>query len=72
MAKRKQPKSTARKKAKGTTSAKQSTDGGQRGKLNTKSGLGSTVRSMFKRTVARIKEIEARALEKLRGKDGGK
>ena len=72
MAKRKQPKSTVRKKAKSISSAKQSTRNIQREKTDTKSGAAATVQSMYKRTVARIKDIKTRALANLRGKDGEK
>jgi hypothetical protein len=67
MAKRKRSNAPVGKKAKSGTSVKGSPRGSQRAKPIAKSGAASKVQAMFKRTVARIKAIEARALGKLRG-----
>jgi DNA-directed RNA polymerase sigma subunit (sigma70/sigma32) len=70
MTKRKQSKSTTtRKREKVVASKRKLTEGGRRSKVPVTAS--ATVMTLFKKTRRRIKEIEKRALGKLRGKDTG-
>jgi hypothetical protein len=72
MQKRTQSKKASAAKVKRTTSAKQSTSGKRSAKVKRNTGASSAVTAAFKRTTARIREIEMLALLKLRGKDDAK
>jgi len=72
MAKRKQSKSHSQRKVKRNASGAKVTQSERSSSPEPKTGAAAKVVAMFKRTAARIKEIEGAALSKLRGKGSGK
>lgn len=72
MAKRKQPKRNSQRKTKRATSGVKVAHSQRITSPEPKTSAAATVAAMFKRTVARIREIEKATLSKLRGKGGGK